>query len=117
MKKLRIDYLYNKYVMQKIYVQFFGLMSRMFANGPGDRGSIPGRVIRKTPKMALDATLLNIQQYKVRVKWIKSGNRVVPTKEANTSSIVFYKLINVYSFITIGNNLKKLGFHIDQTKA
>ena len=28
-------------------------------NGPGDRGSIPGRVIPKTQKMVLDASLLN----------------------------------------------------------
>ena len=33
--------------------------SRLFANGPGARGSIPGRVIPKTQKMVLDATLLN----------------------------------------------------------
>ena len=36
-------------------------MSRVFANGPGDRGSIPGRVIPKTQKMILDAALLSIQ--------------------------------------------------------
>ena len=30
----------------------------VFANGLGDRGSIPGRVIPKTQKMVLDATLL-----------------------------------------------------------
>ena len=40
----------------------------MFANGPGDLGSIPGRVIPKTQKMVLDASLLNIQHYKVRIK-------------------------------------------------
>ena len=40
----------------------------MFANGPGDQGSIPGRVIPKTQKMVLDATLLNTQHYKVRIK-------------------------------------------------
>ena len=52
-----------------------------FANSPGDRGSIPGRVIPKTQKKkkkkkrkkkkkkkALDATLLNTQHYKVRIK-------------------------------------------------
>ena len=44
------------------------LMSRMFANGPGDRGLIPGLVIPKTLKMVLDATLLNTQHYKVRIK-------------------------------------------------
>ena len=31
----------------------------MFANDPEDWGSIPGRVILKTEKMELDATLLN----------------------------------------------------------
>ena len=40
----------------------------MFANGPGDRGSIPGQVIPKTQKMVLDAALLNIQHYKERIK-------------------------------------------------
>ena len=40
----------------------------MFANGPGDLGSIPDRVIPKTLKMALDASLLNTLQYKVSIK-------------------------------------------------
>ena len=43
-------------------------MGRVFANGPGDLGSTPGRVIPKTQKMVLDTTLLNTQQYKVRIK-------------------------------------------------
>ena len=42
-------------------------MSKVFANGPGDWGSIPGRVI-KTQKMVLDAALLNTQLYMVRIK-------------------------------------------------
>ena len=41
-------------------------MSRVFANGLGNWGSIPGQVIPKTQKMVLDATLLNTQHYKVR---------------------------------------------------
>ena len=45
-----------------------GLGVRVFANGPGDLGSIPGRVIPKTQKMVLDASLLNTQHYKVRIK-------------------------------------------------
>ena len=48
--------------------QFIGLMRRVFANGPGDLGSIPGRVISKTLKMVLDTSLLNTRQYKVRIK-------------------------------------------------
>ena len=43
-------------------------MSRVLANGPGDRGSIPGRVIPKTQKMVLDAALLNTQHYQVIIK-------------------------------------------------
>ena len=43
-------------------------MSREFANGPGDWGSIPGRVIPKAQKMVLDAALLNNQHYKVGKK-------------------------------------------------
>ena len=43
-------------------------MSRVFANGPGERGSIPGRVIPKTQKMVLNTTLLTTQHYKVTIK-------------------------------------------------
>ena len=45
-----------------------GIMVRVFTNGLGDLGSIPGRVIPKTQKMVLDATLLNTQHYKVCIK-------------------------------------------------
>ena len=48
----------------------------MFPNGPGDLGSIPGRVIPKTQKMVLDASLLNTQHYKVRIK-----GKVEPSRE------------------------------------
>ena len=43
-------------------------MSRVFASGLGDRCSIPGRVIPKTKKMILDATLFDTQHYKIRIK-------------------------------------------------
>ena len=43
-------------------------LDRVLANGPGDRGSIPGRVIPKTQKMVLDTALLNTQHYKVHIK-------------------------------------------------
>ena len=43
-------------------------MVRVFTNGPGDLGLIPGRVIPKTKKMVLDAILLNTQHYKVGIK-------------------------------------------------
>ena len=50
------------------YEPDIGLAVRVFANGPGDLGSIPGRVIPMTQKMVLDASLLNTQHYKVRIK-------------------------------------------------
>ena len=42
----------------------------MFTNGPGDRGSIPGRAMpkKKKKKKVLNASLLNTQHYMV---WIK----------------------------------------------
>ena len=43
-------------------------MRRVFSNGQVDQGSIPGRVIPKTQKVILDATWLNTQHYKVRIK-------------------------------------------------
>ena len=44
------------------------LVFKVFANGPGDRSSIPGWSIPKTQKMILDASLFNCQNYKVRIK-------------------------------------------------
>ena len=43
-------------------------MVRVFANGSGDRGLIPGLVIPKIKKMVLGAALLSTQHYKVRIK-------------------------------------------------
>ena len=54
-------------------------MSRVFANGPGDWGSIPGRIIPKAQKIVLDTVLFNTQHYKVRIKWSNPGNGVAPT--------------------------------------
>ena len=47
---------------------FIGLVGRVFANGPGDQDSTPGRVIPNTFKRVLNTSLLNTQQYKVRIK-------------------------------------------------
>ena len=51
-----------------VHNRLIGLVGRVFANGSGDMGSIPGFVILKTFKMVLDATLLNTQKYKVCIK-------------------------------------------------
>ena len=39
-----------------------GLVGRVFTNGLGDLGSIPGQVIPKTLKIVLDTSLLKTQQ-------------------------------------------------------
>ena len=48
--------------------QLIGQVGRAFINGPGDLGSVPGRVIPKTLRMVLDTSLLNTQYYKVHIK-------------------------------------------------
>ena len=45
-----------------------GLMSYIFTNGPRNWVSIPRRVIQKTQRMALDAALLNTQNFKAKIK-------------------------------------------------
>ena len=63
------------------------LISRVFANGPGDRGSIPDRVIPNTQKMVLDAAFFNTQNYKVRIRCIVSnpGEGVAPSPSPRCS--------------------------------
>ena len=56
--------------------QLIGPVCRVFANGLGDLGSIPGHIIPKTLKMVLDTSLLNTQQYKIHIK-----GKVVQSRE------------------------------------
>ena len=51
-----------------VCLMVFTLVGRVFANGLGERGSIPGRVIPKTQKMVYDTSMLNTQHYKVHIK-------------------------------------------------
>ena len=62
-------------------------VSRVFANGPEDLGSIPGRVIPKTLKMVLDTSLLNAQQYKVRIK-----SKVEQSRERSSGVVAIEKV-------------------------
>ena len=54
--------------VQRFTPRGLSIMVKVFANGPGDLGSIPGRVIPKTQKVVPDVTLLNTQHYKLRIK-------------------------------------------------
>ena len=63
-----IKTLLNLGILQEQNHQLIELVGRVFASGPGDRGSIPAHIIPNTFKMVLHASLLNTQQYKVRIK-------------------------------------------------
>ena len=60
----------------------------MFVNGPGNRGSTPGRVIPKTQKWYLmpPCFTLSITRYRSRVKWSNPGNVVAPSPTPQCSS-------------------------------
>ena len=54
--------------MNHLFSDSIGQVGRVFDNGPGDWGLIPGRVIPKTKKAVLGNSLLNTQHYKVCIK-------------------------------------------------
>ena len=74
--------LYHK-KWQYIYL-YIGKMVWVFTNGPGDRDSIPGRVIPQTQKMVLDPSLLNTQYcticIKGKVEKSRERSSVLPTR-------------------------------------
>ena len=64
---LHCPLMFTNFVVTKVF--FFShvyMISRIL-------GSIPCRVISKTQKMVLDATMLNTQHYKIRIKWSNPG--------------------------------------------
>ena len=66
-----IEHFFLQTFIISIYIYIYRLIaqaSRVFSNGPRDLGSIPGRVLPKTLKMVLDTSLLNTQQYNVRIE-------------------------------------------------
>ena len=74
----------------------------------GDLGSIPGRVIPKNLKMVLYTSLLNTQQYKVRIK-----GKVLQSREKNIEKGAFgsppTKVANfTYNLYCISNEKNQL---------
>ena len=53
-------------------------------------GSIPGHVIPKTLKMVLDTSLLNTQQYKVRIK-----GKVKQSKERSSAFSLHHGVVSI----------------------
>ena len=62
----------------------------MCANDPGDLGSIPGRVIQKALEMVLDTSLLNTQQYMVRIK-----GKVEQSRERSRAPPIYLGLVAI----------------------
>ena len=81
----RISFLYWNLSLTDFPYHYFPFS---FANSPGDLGSIPGHVIPKTLKMVLDASLLNTQQYKWRIKGkvdqSKESSSALPTPQCSS---------------------------------
>ena len=92
-----------------IYNRLIGLVGRVFANGPGDLGSNPGRVIPKILKMVFDTSLLNTQQYKVGIKGKveqsreRSRRRLINSLEAVCLSISPSPLLSL--FLSLSQNI------------
>ena len=67
------------YSFINFFISMYGfyLLSRVFASGLGDRGSIPGRVIPKTQKSYLMQPCLALSsiRWRLRVKWSIPGER------------------------------------------
>ena len=66
-----------------------GMMVRVIANGLGHLGSIPGRVIPKTQKMVLDASLLNTRHFKVLIKGKVEPTLLLLTQFNSQKTFVF----------------------------
>ena len=101
--------------------QDIGMMVRVFANGPGHWGSIPGHVIPRTQKIVLEASLLNTQHYKI---WMK-GKMKQSREKSNALPYTLVKkllkreplghpqlqsptLLNLYGFKVLRSNIKDL---------
>ena len=95
----------------------------MLANGQGNLGSIPGRVIPKTQKMVFDTFLLNIQRYRIGIKskMDQSKERISASPSPQFSScwkgslcvtLNFGRLIYIYIFFVRHNILNELRIYI-----
>ena len=80
------------YTYKYIYSNWLiGLVGRVFANGPGDLGSIRGGVIPKTLKMVLDTSIHKTHRYKVHIK--DKGER--SRERSSTLSIVARSVLDM----------------------
>ena len=81
----------------------------MFANGPGDLGSVPSHVIRKTLKMVLDTSLLTTRQYKVRIK-----GKVEQSRECRSTLLLYLGVVAIEkgAFVLLSTKGRLLYFYL-----
>ena len=87
----------HTYLYKYVYI-IIGLECRVFANGPEDLGSIPGRVIPKTLKIILDTSLDNTKQHKVRIKGKVEQSRA---RNKHLPSICVYAVLSYIYVLSI----------------
>ena len=104
-------------ILEKIFMRnLISLVSRVFANGLEDLGSIPGRIIQNTLKWFLMPPRLTFSdiRYVSRVKWSNPGKGIVPSPTPRCSSYwkgsllvalydygrQLYFTFNIYLFLT-----------------
>ena len=75
-------------------------MSKVFANGLENLGSIPGRVIPMTLKMTPPCLTLSNIRYVSRVKWSNPGKGVAPSPTPRCSSYWSPTLLLIYKQIS-----------------
>ena len=79
-------------------------MGKVFANGPGDWGSIPGQVIPKTFKkwyLIPPYLTLSIIRYVSKVKWNNPGKGVAIEKGASGCPQLQLPTLLIYIYIYI----------------
>ena len=78
----------TKYTFLLLKNRLIGLVGWVFNNGPGELGSIHGRVIPKTQKMVLDTSLLKFSniRYVSSVKWNNPVKGVAPSPKPRCCS-------------------------------
>ena len=73
-------------LLSRVRSRLISLMGRVFANGPGALGSIPGCVVPKTSKIVPPCLTLSNIRYVSRVKWSNPGKRAAPSPTSRCSS-------------------------------
>ena len=85
--------------------RLIGLVRRMFANNPGDQGSIPRHVIHLKWYLIPPCLTLRDIRYVSRVKWSNPGKGVVPSLHLGVVAIEKGTFLSLSTKVANNNNL------------